>query len=401
MEIHINSFSNISEYEIMCAMLAEAGFSIAKRPEEADIVLINIGNSDCIDAIKASISNFPGKKHVIAGCMTSKKIREIRKITEEASIIDTDNLAEIVQVVEETMHGNTLECLTFNSRKRILLPKVRKEGIGRLPVMSGCSEPCRECTFRLEKGLLSSYSKEDIIREAKSCLKDRCNQIYLTGQDISAFGREEIWRSPLPELVNDILGLGEGFRLLLGRVTAQNIRSIEDEIIALYSNPRVYKCVNMPMYSGSSNVLSMMRRPDYSETMVKFLRKLRQTIPQVYFISEAIVGFPGETEDDFHATMDLVKNVMPDSLVIHEFSNECGNRAKILDSLQRNISVINLEKYVFSTMDVFIESGSGESFVARDNSYRKVLVSGKCKLGEKASVNITSAFPGFLKAELA
>ncbi len=201
--------TNFSESEVMKGLLKEVKFEIVNKIEDANLIVINVctvkGEINALRSIRTTIEDNPGKKYIIAGCLTTELIKNIREVTEDASLINTNNLKEIVSVVEETINDNPIEALAPETKDvKIGLPKVRNNPIvGIVPILSGCNNSCAYCSVKLVKGKLVSYPKEQIVKEVKNALNDGCKEIWITSQDNAAYGMDK-GAACLPELLEEI-----------------------------------------------------------------------------------------------------------------------------------------------------------------------------------------------------
>ena len=234
--------TNFSESEVMMGLLEEAGFKIVERPEPADVIIINVctvkGEFTAVKSIRGTLDEFPGKKFIVAGCLTPALVRDIREMAEDASLINTNNIKKIVEVVEEVVNDNVIEAIAGDMQEaKIGMPKVRINSVaGIVPILSGCSNECSYCSVKLIKGKLVSYPKEDILKEVKDALSlDGCKEIWITSQDNASYNldKEGIL---LPDLLKEVLAIDRQFMVRLGMMNPSNVLPILDELIEVYKN---------------------------------------------------------------------------------------------------------------------------------------------------------------------
>jgi len=413
--------TNFSESEIMAGLLDKAGFEIIKKVDDAEIIVLNVctvkGENTAVKEIR-KIEEF-GKKLVIAGCLTKELIREIRKITTDASLISTNNISKIVEVVEEVVQGNTIEAVADAEDNKLNLPRIRKNPVvGIIPILSGCNHECAYCSVKLVKGKLKSYPKEDIIKEVRLALRDRCKEIWVTSQDNASYGTEKIWRSSLPELLKEILELEQNFQVRIGMMNPDNMRAIIDDMIEIYKNKKVFKFLHLPLQSGSDEILGKMRRKYHVDDFKSMINKFKQEVPNLTFSTDLIVGFPGETVEQFNESLEIIKELRPDVLNISRFQprprteakymkdnlqgNVIKDRSRILTDIFNNISRMNNEKWLDWKGEILIdEKGKDDSWIGRNSSYKQVIVKGDYHLGEIVKVKITNSTIYDLRAERA
>ena len=413
--------TNFSESEIMAGLLDEAGFKIVKNSKNADIIILNVctvkGETTGLREIRKLETI--GKKLIIAGCITKDLIKELRDITQDASLINTHNINNIVDVVEEVLQGNTIEAVSFGDQKKLLLPRIRRNPvIGIVPILSGCDRECSYCSVRLVKGKLKSYPMDNIIEEVNYALNDNCKEIWVTSQDNASYGTEKIWRSSLPELLKEILKIKQDFKIRIGMMNPDNLRPIMDEMIEIYNDDKVFKFLHLPVQSGNDEILEKMNRKYSVQDFKAIIEKFKTEIPYLTFSTDVIVGFPGETDEQFNDTIELIKELEPDVLNRSRFKSRKGTRAakmenqvqsnivkdrsRILTDIFKNISRLNNEKWMNWSGDILIdEKGKDDSWIGRNSSYKQVIVNGEYKLGEKAQVKVGNTTIFDLRAERA
>ena len=184
--------ANVVESEAMMGLLTKSGFKIVDEMEYSDVNIINIctvkGIVIPLSEIKKFTKQFPDKKLVVTGCITKDIIPQIRKITQEASLVNTHNIHRIVEAVEELLQGNVLEALTQERPIKVSLPKIRANKIiGIVPIASGCADFCTYCSVKLIKGDIFSYPETLIINEIKKNVEQGCKEVWLTSQDNGAY----------------------------------------------------------------------------------------------------------------------------------------------------------------------------------------------------------------------
>jgi MiaB-like tRNA modifying enzyme len=292
--------TNFSETEVMKGLLKEVKFEIVDKPDEAQVIIINVctvkGDINALRSIRETIENTPGRRYIVAGCLTPELIKQVREITEDASLINTSNIKSIVEVVEEAINDNAIEVLSESSKDvKICLPKVRNNPVvGIVPILSGCSNSCAYCSVKLVKGKLVSYPKDKIIEEVKKCLDDGCREIWITSQDNAAYGMDK-QGAALPELLTEILQINKQFMLRLGMMNPNNVRVIIDDLIKIYKeNKKIFKFLHVPVQAGNDEILKSMNRNYKAQDFKDIVDKFRKEIPKLTLSTDIICGFPGE-----------------------------------------------------------------------------------------------------------
>ena len=343
--VHIQTHgcsANLAESEAMMGLLAKGGFKIVGDIEHSDISIINIctvkGCNVPIKEIKNFTEQFPDKKLVIAGCISRDILPQLRKISQDASLINTHNIHRIVEAVEEALQGNVLEALTQERIDKAALPKLRaSRTIGIVPIASGCADFCTYCSVKLIKGHIFSYPEESIINEVKKNVEQGCKEIWLTAQDTGAYGLDAE-KIKLPDLLNNILNSVQGnYKIRLGMANPRHVRDMIDELISIYQDDRMFKFLHIPVESGNNEILGKMARRYNVHEFKEIIDKFRKYVKGITIATDMIVGFPTETELQFQDSLHLIQETMPDVINISRFSlrpNTAAARMKQVSRLE-------------------------------------------------------------------
>lgn len=413
--------TNQSESEIMMGLLSKAGFEIVDDAFSADILVINIctvkGEETALREIRKLNEAYSDKKLIVAGCITKTILREARRIKEEISFINTHNIKSIAEVVEEALHDNIIEAVGADSYKKINLPRIRNNPVvGIIPILNSCAGYCSYCSVRYVKGRLMSYPVEDVRREAVKAVDEGCRELWITSQDNSAYMLEHGRVSRLPELINEVISIDGNFLLRIGMMNPGNLLKVLPGMIEAYKNEKVFKFLHIPVQSGNNEIISSMKRRYTVEDFRKIVNEFRAAIPKIAISTDIIAGFPGETEEQFNDSLNLIKEIKPDVLNISRFHARPGteaakmeqvdgaatkNRSRVLTDIFTNISRMNNEAWLNWQGKVLIdERGKADTWIGRNKSYKPVVVSGNLKLGEIAKVKVTGITPFDLRGEL-
>ncbi|MBW2974438.1 tRNA (N(6)-L-threonylcarbamoyladenosine(37)-C(2))-methylthiotransferase [Candidatus Woesearchaeota archaeon] len=414
--------TNLSESEVMTGLLKRAGFSIAGNAREADILVINIctvkGEATALREIRKLDESFPGKRLIIAGCITQNILEDAREIREDASFISTHNIRSIVEVVEEVINDNIIAAVGRDEYVKINLPKVRKNDvIGIVPILSGCLNSCSYCSVRNVKGRLLSYDIEDVRSEVMRCLRDGCREIWVTSQDNSAYMLDKGGESSLPELIGRITAINRRFFVRIGMMNPLHLKDILEPMIEAYKSDRVFKFLHVPVQSGNDSILRLMRRGYSADDFRMIIREFRKNIPNITISTDIICGFPTETEQQFNDSLNLIREIKPDVLNISRFQARPGteaavmeaqvdggiikNRSRLLTSIYENISRMGNERWLNWHGEVLIdEKGKEGTWIGRNLAYKPVIVKGNLKLGDFVDVRVDNITSHDLRGEI-
>lgn len=412
--------TNFSESEVMMGLLAKAGFELGTI-EESEAVVVNVctvkGEGTAFREIKEIKEKYPHKKLVVAGCLTPKLIRGIRGIDENAGLISTHNIDKIVEVVENTVHNTPIEAISESRLKKISMPKLRRNPvIGIVPILSGCNHNCTYCSVKLIKGNVDSYPIEEILSEVRKAVAHGCKEIWVTSQDNAAYMMEH-GKSELANLLNQILAVSGDFKVRLGMMNPINAGGIIDELIAVYKHEKMFKFFHLPVQSGNDEILKKMNRNYTVNEFKEIVRKIKGQIPNLTLSTDIIVGFPGETEEQFNDSLELIKDITPDVLNISRFQAREGTAAaliegqvsggiakersrKLTDLFSRIAYMQNEKWYDWKGLVLIDEKGKDNTWIGRNFAYKPVIVAGDYMLGQIIKVKINRITSIDLRGEI-
>lgn len=368
---------NLVDSELMLGMLAHRGHQVTLDDNDADIVIVNTcsfihdAEKESVQSILQMIQN--GKKVIVTGCLPQKYKNELKKaIPEIAGMIGTSEIKDIVDVIDKVT-GKIPYIEKISEKPEYIYPEnIERQQItvgasSYIKIADGCNYHCGYCIIPNLRGEYHSRPMENIVEEAKSLVKKGVTEIILIAQDTTSYGIDLYGHKALPELLkklNDIEGLG-WIRIMYAYPS-----QITDELIdAIATLDKVVKYVDLPLQHSNKEILEAMRRPvmDYEE----LIKKIRERIPNVSVRTAFIVGYPGETEEQFEELYNFVKRVRFDRMGVFEYSREKNTvsysmdnqvpakikkqRRKKLMMLQQKISKEINESYVGKTIQCIVE----------------------------------------------
>ncbi|XGW24081.1 hypothetical protein V3C99_005914 [Haemonchus contortus] len=319
----------------------QAGYPIVKKSSDAKIWILNSCTVKTPSETQASNLLEEGQKQgklvVMAGCVSQAAPDE--PWLKNVSIVGVKQIDRIVEVVEETLKGNTVRLL---SRKRpdagLSLPKMRKnELVEVLAINTGCLNHCTYCKTKMARGDLKSYPLEELVEQARTAFeRDGVKELWLTSEDLGAWGRDI--GMVLPDLLNELVKvIPDGCMMRLGMTNPPYILDYLEEIAAVLNHPRVYSFLHIPVQSGSDAVLRDMKREYSSDHFKMIMDFMLKKVPNIYIATDMICAFPTETEEDFEESMQLVRDYQFPSLFINQFYPRSGTpaaRMKKIDTVE-------------------------------------------------------------------
>lgn len=285
--------------------------------------------------------NEPNKHIIIAGCLPHIDpgyIDVVRKLVPSFSaIIDLDNIHQFPEILQQVRNGKKnliIKSTESIDKAKILIDYPKNKITGILPISEGCLGSCTYCCVKNARGPLNCYTPDNIINNASHQLNQGIKQLYLTSQDCSTYQHNN---TTLAKLIKHIDNLEFKFFLRLGMVNPSFLINDLEQLISIYHLNKVYKLLHIPIQSGSDKILKDMNRfYSISELKDKF-RELKKECPDLTISTDIICGFPGETEEDFNETINLIKWLKPEILNISKFTPRPGTKAKDLKQVNSRI----------------------------------------------------------------
>lgn len=337
--ISLGCSKNLCDTEVMLRCLMDAGYEITPEETEADVVIINT----CAfieSAKKESIDNIIDigwlKKHrslkgiIVTGCMAERYREQILKeLPEVDALLGVGSIHKIAEAVESVLanagkKGKAKKRYTsFEDKETCALGGERiittGDHMAYLKIAEGCSNRCTYCAIPLIRGKMRSRTMKDIIEEATSLDAMGIKELNLIAQDTSAYGIDLYGKYELPELIR---GICDATNIPWIRLLYCYPDKITDELVEeIRNNPRVVKYIDIPIQHISDHMLTAMNRHGDSKMIRENIAKLR-TIPGIVLRSTAIVGFPGETEEDFNELCRFVKETRFERFGAFTYSRE-------------------------------------------------------------------------------
>jgi ribosomal protein S12 methylthiotransferase len=417
---------NTTDTEVMLGLLNQAGFPITFDIDEADMCLVNTC-SFIGDARKESVRTLveladQGKELIIAGCMAQHFKHELLdEIPEARALVGTGDIASIVEVITAIANDSSLRVVqvsdTPNDYQDDVLPRMLT-GVGAsayLKIAEGCDHRCTFCIIPILRGDFRSRTIESLVKEARILVASGVREIILVSQDSTYYGLDIYKRMALPELLEKLSEIED---LDWIRVMYAYPTEVNDALLtAMARLPKVVKYVDIPLQHSHPDVLKAMARP---LNPGKAVERIRELVPDVRIRSTFIVGFPGETEEQFNHLAAFIEEHRFDRLGVFTYSKqtevESGHmpnqvpekvkkaRRKRIMQIQHKISEELNQTYVGREIEVLIESYDDKKqlYCGRsqwdapsiDNQvYVKDVDGDLVSMGEIARVHIDSSAP--------
>ncbi|MBW3019515.1 tRNA (N(6)-L-threonylcarbamoyladenosine(37)-C(2))-methylthiotransferase [Candidatus Woesearchaeota archaeon] len=405
--------ANFAEGEIIKGILSEK-HEIVDSVENADAAVINTctvkGDYRSVKKIAQLHETNPKMKLVLSGCVTKEVINQIECICPTVSVVTTNNIDKIEDALRKKI-------ILAEKTKLIKLSLPRKRDnsiVGIVPICQGCLDSCSYCSTKLSKGSLFSYPEQQIISECKRFIDDDCKELWITAQDTCCYGFDI--GTNLSELLKKITALEGEFKIRVGMGNPRHVKKFLSEFIEAMQHPKIFRFVHIPVQAGSNSELKRMQRGHTAEDFVDLVSALRAKIPEITVSTDIIVGFPEETEEEFNASVELIKKIKPDVLNISRFAPRPGtkaalmpqingriskDRSRILTEVFQKIAEHNKQKWLgWQGTIVIDESGKNSTSVGRNKFYIPVVVENIYPLGTALEVEIADTAVHYLKGKV-
>ena len=412
---------NFNDSEYAAGVLDGAGYEEAASITDADFVIVNTCGfiEDAkVESINKTFEAYsllkPGAKLIMTGCLSQRYGEELKKEMPEVScfvgVNDYNRLPEIFENMEE---GVFLGACNIDYLEKTIRKYRKNPYTSTIKIAEGCDNKCAYCIIPSIRGRYRSKKMEDILLEAEELAAAGCKELILIAQDVTYYGKDLYQEYMLPKLLRELVKVQgiQWIRLMY----CYDVRITDELIDVMAKEEKICKYIDIPIQHSSDKVLREMKRGITRKGTLEVIRKLRDAIPDIAIRTSLIVGFPGETEEDFRDLLDFVEEVKFARLGVFKYSREEGTpagaredqiddeikeqRLDIIMRTQMDISLKNNEALIGKTLDVIVDREEEDSYIGRtkqdapeiDNevifqSHRNL------KPGDIVKVRITDAF---------
>ena len=427
MKVYIETLGcpkNFNDTEVAKGSLCgENDFTLAASPEDADIIMVNTcgfindAKKESIDKIfEMSAYKHAGKKLVVSGCLSERYSQELFDEMPEVDcfigVNEYEQLPEIFRNLD--MRKNLVGGCIGDTLPRMQRKLDDNPFTSTLKIAEGCDNFCAYCVIPSIRGGFRSKRMEDVLAEAEELAAAGCKELILIAQDVTNYGIDLYGAYKLPELLRQLCRI-EGI-VWIRLMYCYEDRITDELITVMATEPKICHYIDIPIQHAADTVLTAMNRRSTGASIRTTIRKLREAIPDMHIRTTLIVGFPGETEDDFEALLDFVETMRFERLGVFAYSREEGTPAgemenqideavkeARLDAIMRRQLEISLavnEAKIGKTFTVLVEERDADgSYIGRtaydapeiDDS---VLFTSKraLKAGDFVQVQINDAF---------
>ena len=417
MKFYIETYgctANLGNSQELARALQEMGHIPSSLPE-ADAVIVNTCavTEKTERKILRRLSLLQGERLIVAGCLAVARPESVSRIScrERLGILNRDRGARI----SEIFSGASITGLSPKFPAKISagsLPEAALCGI--VNVAEGCNGSCNYCIVKKARGRLKSHSLQGLVAEVKRQAALGTAEVQICAQDTAAYGSDQ--GSDLAQLLERLAGIPGDFMLRVGMMNPNSALLIQEKLLKAFQSPKIYRFLHIPVQSGSDRILQSMGRRYSAEDFLQVARAFRAAFPDITIITDVIVGFPGESEEDFKETLNLMKVLQPDKVNITRFSARPGTAAarlydmpdRIKKDRSRELTRVWLEiaaernqRYVGEVLEARItERGRDGTMKARAENYLGLVVKGCPKPRSSIKVLVTECNPFYVSGRV-
>ncbi len=420
---HHGCAKNQVDGEELTARLEAAGHCYVPSGDEADCIIINTcgfiesAKKESIDAALAVKRFWPDKKVLVAGCLAQRYPEALMaEMTEADGVLGNADLSLAVQALKNIERGQRTSIVVEQPRAIAAdyYPRQRLfdyPGSAHLKITEGCDNRCSYCAIPLIRGGLRSRSIDDVAAELETLVARGIFEINLIGQDLGAYGRDSSEDSGLVRLLERLERVEGDFRL---RVLYIHPDHFPEGLLELMTSSRkILPYFDLPFQHASEKILRAMNRRGSGQTYLGIVERIRKTLPESMIRSTFLVGFPGETEEDFTALLQFQKEAGLDWLGTFSYSREEGTpaysmkarvpkklaeaRKAAVEAAQEPITTKRLQRFLGSKIEVLAEEAVEGSSLSLARGWMQApdvdgltLVKASLKPGARATVRISA-----------
>jgi threonylcarbamoyladenosine tRNA methylthiotransferase MtaB len=324
---------NQAEAAAMTGILESSGYQVDQSADNPDLVLVN---TCCVTlkaegksrrAVKRLRERYPSARLVVTGCLAEMNPRDISGIADNITVLGTAEKDRFRLHVhsgfkDDGDHQSASGCTTFVDLGFRQIPGRSRNF---LKIQDGCSQRCSYCIVPIARGPSRSLPPEAVLEQTKEMAALGSSEIVLTGIHLGSYGKDLRPAMKLEELLRTMIAQCPAVRFRLSSIEPQELTPAIVQLAA--ENPGICRHFHIPLQSGDDKILSVMGRPYRTEFIRRLIRSIYSAIPDACIGLDVMVGFPGEDEESFNHTFDLIRKLAPSYLHVFPFSARPGTRA--------------------------------------------------------------------------
>ncbi len=390
--------------------------------EQAELIILNTCGvkEPTEDRIISRLEELSGstKPVIVTGCLPKISLSRIKQsIPNFAAILGPQAIESMTEIVPEILAGVRgiihLESTDMSKLKWLEAPA--NSVICTIPICEGCLGNCAYCAVKFARGQVKSHSEKEICQVIAKCTRAGYREIRVTSQDLGAYGADI--SSNLIALMKKVDEIDGHHKFRLGMFNPNLVAESIDQLLHVMKSDHFFKFFHIPLQSGSDSVLRAMGRLYTVRNWEDIVATIRENFSNATIATDIIVGFPGETKDDFNLTLDVIRRTQPNIVNISKY----GDRPDTLASMSKNKVDTSIKKQRsrqlttlvdrillednkswigWSGSAIVTERGSRSGFLCRNSSYKGIIVHDELKLGSKVNVQVVEAARTHLLGEI-
>lgn len=409
MKYYVESYGctmNFGEGRKLSEDMASMGYVEVDSADKADIVVLNtctvVETTEKHMISRIAELKKAGKKIVVTGCMAKAQPQRIEIRLPDSPIIPPENYDDFVSIIS-SKYGIAGEPQPYFKDKCAILP-----------IAQGCLGHCSYCITKFARGDLVSYPEKNLKDRFDRFVDNGATEILITAQDTACYGYDT--GTDLPTLLRTFLSKEGDYRIRLGMMNPNALKRILGDLLdVINEDERIYRFIHIPVQSASDSILRNMRRQYRYEDYRSLITRLREAIPDISIATDIICGFPGESDEEHEANLQMIRELKLDTVNITRFSARPGTDAAQMTPVHGRISKDRSAELTAVKNDTENEVNShlvGREFIAlstekgkdgtivRTNNYRPVVVREDIPLGQFVKVVVTENKPTYLIGRL-
>lgn len=405
---------NLVDSEVMLGILLKAGYQPCLELEEADYIVVNTcgfleaAREESVDTIESALEDRKeGAKVIVTGCMVQLHDAEIeKKLPSVDYLLGSGDVEGILKAVQADKKGKDVtDARSYLEAGEVPRTLSTPQHYAYLKIAEGCRKRCAYCIIPDIKGKLRSKANEQVLKEFQILLNQGVKEIILIAQDLGDFGKDRKEKDGLETLLKEMLEVPGDYWIRLLYLYPDEI---SDGLLDLIkSDSRICPYIDMPIQHVNDEMLKAMRRKTCKKDIIRTIERLRKEVPEMTIRTSLIVGFPGETEEQFEELEAFLEDYPLDQVGVFKFSKEEGSHAATLPdqisdevkeerydrlmSIQQDIIAERLEAWVGKELPVVVDDYHPESELLMVGRHR-----GQCPdIDGQVIINDTSKIHGF------
>lgn len=425
MKFYIETYgctANLGNSQDLARALQEMGH-ISSSLDEADAVIVNTCavTEKTERKIVRRLRLLQGERLIVAGCLPVAISESISCISckERLGLLNRSSAARISEIFNDHHTYSDARSHDYTPQSKDVLTHSPGLATGQdlcavVNVAEGCNGSCSYCIVAKARGRLKSRSTEDVALEVEKLVAQGAVEVQVSAQDTAAYGSD--MGTNLGQLLDRLAVIPGDFMLRVGMMNPNSALLIKNQLLSAYQRPKIYRFLHIPVQSGSDRILRCMGRRYSAAYFLEVVGAFRSAHPEITIITDVIVGFPGETDEDFIATLDLIKLLQPDKVNITRFSVRPGtaaarlydmpdrikkDRSRELTRLWLKIAAQRNQRYVGKILVARItERGRDGTMKARAENYLGIAIKGRSRPGSLVRVVVTECNPFYVSGQV-